>query len=153
MRRLPAGFEGYRARGDGQISAIAEVCEKAKPNLGDAMRILNLYADADGESHFRQIEIECTDETPWGIKVSKPLPATAVIFVEGAGPGVVPLHPAPCRQYVINLDTPFEVTASDGDQRLIGVGEVVLVEDTTGRGHITKLLGEKTGHGIFISID
>ena len=114
---------------------------------------LNLYAGADGESHFREIEIECTDETPWGIKASKPLPATAVIFVEGTGPGVVPLHPAPCRQYVINLDTPFEVTASDGDQRLIGVGEVVLVEDTTGRGHITKLFGEKTGHGIFISID
>jgi hypothetical protein len=39
------------------------------------------------------------------------------------------------------------------EMRLIGVGEVVLVEDTTGRGHITKLLGEKTGHGIFISID
>lgn len=118
------------------------------------MRILNLYADTVGESHFREIEIECTDLTPWAIKASKPLPATAVIFVEGAGPSVVPLHPAPCRQYVINLDTPFEVTASDGDRRVIGVGEVVLVEDTTGRGHITKLFSEKpVAESSYVSTD
>ena len=32
------------------------------------MRILNLFADADGESHFREIDIDCTNETPWGLK-------------------------------------------------------------------------------------
>ena len=49
------------------------------------MRILNLFADADGESHFREIDIECTNETPWGLTLSKRLPATAILFVEGTG--------------------------------------------------------------------
>ena len=117
------------------------------------MRILNLYADTDGQSHFREIEIECSDETPWGFKVSKQLPATAISFVEGTGTHLVPLHPAPCRQFVINLDAELEVTASDGERRVIGVGEVVLVEDTTGKGHMTKLFGDKPAHGIFVRID
>ena len=30
------------------------------------MRILNLYSDDDGETHFREIEIECADQRPYG---------------------------------------------------------------------------------------
>jgi hypothetical protein len=44
------------------------------------MRIHNLYEDADGESHFRDIEIDWVEETPSG-KMSK-LPATGVVFRE-----------------------------------------------------------------------
>ena len=39
---------------------------------------------------------------------------------------------------MIWLDAEYELTASDGEKRVIGVGEVVLAEDTTGKGHITK---------------
>ena len=48
------------------------------------MRILNLYADADGETHFREIDIECSDGKPWG-NVSKRLPATGIFLVEATG--------------------------------------------------------------------
>jgi len=119
------------------------------------MRVLNLFADADGESHFR--EIECTNETPWGLKLSKRLPATAILVVEGTGTDADVLlqspHPSPCRQYVIWLDAENELTASDGEKRVIGVGEVVLAEDTTGKRHITKPLGQKLAQGLFIPID
>ena len=121
------------------------------------MRILNLFADADGEWHFREIDIDCTNETPWGLKISKRLPATAILFVEGTGTDADVLlqspHPSPCRQYVIWLDAEYELTASDGEKRVISVGEVVFAEDTTGKGHITKPLGEKLAHGLFIPID
>jgi len=77
------------------------------------MRILNLFADADGESHFREIDIDCTNETPWGLKISKRLPATAILFVEGTGTDADVLlqspHPSPCRQYVIWLDAEYEL--------------------------------------------
>ena len=120
------------------------------------MRILNLFADADGESHFREIDVECTEETPWGLKLSKRLPAAAILFVEGTSTNASVLQspdPTPCRQYVIWLDAEYELTASDSEKRVIGVGEVVLAEDTTGKGHITKPLGEKLAHGLFIPID
>jgi hypothetical protein len=35
-----------------------------------------------------------------------------------------------------------EVTASDGETRRIGQGELLLLEDTTGKGHSTRALGD-----------
>ena len=45
------------------------------------MRIPNLYTDSDGESHFRDIEIEWT-EVRGAQKYSERLPASGIIFRE-----------------------------------------------------------------------
>ncbi len=62
-------------------------------------------------------------------------------------------HPAPRRQYIINLDAGVEVTVSDGETRVIGAGEVFLVEDVTGKGHLSKAVDGKLRHCIFVPID
>ena len=62
-------------------------------------------------------------------------------------------HPAPRRQYIINLDAGVKITASDGESRVIGVGEVILVEDTTGKGHLSQHVEGKIRHSIFVPID
>jgi len=116
------------------------------------MRIHNLYADANGVSHFRDIEVEWVEETPGG-KLSKRLPATGIIFREVPPTYDLDWHPAPRRQYIINLDAGVEITASDGESRMIGPGEVFLVEDTTGKGHLSKAVGGKLRHCIFVPVD
>ena len=112
------------------------------------MRIHNLYADANGQSHWRDVEIEWVEETPGG-KLSKRLPATGIIFREVPPTYDLDWHPAPRRQYIINLDAGVQITASDGEARKIGAGEVVLVEDTTGKGHLSKALDGKIRNCIF----
>ena len=102
------------------------------------MRIHNLYTDAQGQSHFRDIEVEWTEEGPGG-KLSKRLPATGIIFRQVQPDYDLDWHPAPRRQYIINLDAGVQITASDGEARVIGAGEIVLVEDTTGKGHLSDL--------------
>jgi hypothetical protein len=62
-------------------------------------------------------------------------------------------HPAPRRQYIINLDAGVQITASDGETRRIGTGEVILVEDTWGKGHRSKALDGKLRHCIFVPVD
>ena len=62
-------------------------------------------------------------------------------------------HPAPRRQYIINLDGGVQLTASDGESRVIGAGEVVLVEDVSGKGHLSKSVEGKLRHSIFVPID
>jgi hypothetical protein len=74
------------------------------------MRIHNLYADETGQSHFRDIEIEWASEGPGG-KLSKRLPATGVIFRETAADYDLDWHPAPRRQYIVNLDAGVQITA------------------------------------------
>ena len=116
------------------------------------MRIHNLYTDEQGESHFRDVEIEWADING-ARKYSERLPATGIIFRQTGGDYDLDWHPAPRRQYIINLDAGVAITASDGERREIGAGEVVLVEDTTGKGHLSKALGGAVRHSIFIPID
>ena len=58
------------------------------------MRIHNLYTDANGQSHFRDIEVEWVEERPGG-RLSRRLPATGIIFRETAGDYDLDWHPAP----------------------------------------------------------
>ena len=116
------------------------------------MRVHNLYADANGQSHFRDIEVAWVEETRGG-KLSKRLPATGIIFREVPPTYDLDWHPAPRRQYIINLDAGVEITASDGESRKIGAGEVLLVEDTIGKGHLSKAIDSKIRNCIFVPID
>ena len=116
------------------------------------MRIHNLYVDAKGETHFRDIEVEWVEDRPGG-KLSKRFPATGIIFRETKGDYDLDWHPAPRRQYIINLDAGVEITASDGEKRVIGPGEVFLVEDTHGKGHLSKSVAGEMRHSIFVPID
>jgi uncharacterized cupin superfamily protein len=116
------------------------------------MKIIRLYADEKGESHFQDIEVEFEAPTPSG-RVSARQPATGIIFREVPGEYDLDWHPAPRRQYIINLDAGVQLTASDGEVRRVKAGDVVLVEDTWGKGHLSKAIDNKARHCIFVPID
>ena len=116
------------------------------------MRIHNIYVDDAGETHWRDIEVEWVEERNFS-KLSARLPATGIIFRETAADYDLDWHPAPRRQYIINLDGGVRITASDGQAREIGAGEVVLVEDVRGKGHLSKSIGGTMRRSIFVPID
>ena len=116
------------------------------------MRIHNLYTDEDGESHFRDIDIEWAEEKPHS-KYSERFPATGIIFRETVAEYDLDWHNAPRRQYIVNLDAAVKITASDGESRVIGAGEVFLVEDVTGKGHLSESVGGQMRRSLFIPID
>ena len=51
-------------------------------------------------------------------------------------------HRTTRRQYVVNLDAPHQVTASDGETRTHRRGEIYLVEDLHGKGHLSQGFGQ-----------
>ena len=116
------------------------------------MRIHNLYVDAQGETHFRDIEVEWKHEGRGG-KTSETFKATGIIFRQTPGSYDYDWHPAPRRQYIINLDAGVRVTASDGEVREIKAGEILLVEDTHGKGHISQAIAGQMRHSVFITLD
>ena len=116
------------------------------------MRIHNIYADASGESHFRDVEVQWVEER-LGSKFSKRFPATGIIFRETVADYDLSWHAAVRRQYIINLDAGVKITASDGESRIIGAGEVILVEDTTGKGHLSQAVNNQLRHSIFVATD
>jgi hypothetical protein len=46
-----------------------------------------------------------------------------------------------------------QLTASDGESRIIGPGEVILVEDIKGKGHLSKAVEGKMRCSIFVPIE
>jgi hypothetical protein len=116
------------------------------------MKIHRLYVDKQGESHFEDVEIQYVESSGSG-KVSARMPATGIIFREVQPTYDLDWHNAPRRQYIINLDAGVQITASDGEARKIGAGEVLLVEDTWGKGHLSKALDGKLRNCIFVPIE
>jgi quercetin dioxygenase-like cupin family protein len=117
------------------------------------MRVHNLYADPDGESHFRDVEVELS-EAMFGVgSLSKPQPASTVMFREVPPEVALGWHNAPRRMYVGVLDGRAEFTASDGEARVLAAGDVLLVEDTAGKGHQSKSLAGPTFRAIFVTLN
>jgi hypothetical protein len=108
---------------------------------------VRLFADERGESHFAEVEVELgpVDFSPPAppLHVAALFPATGCSFVYGPvdWDGQIP-HPSPRRQLFCNLRGEYEITASDGAVRRFPAGSVLLLEDTTGKGHASRITGD-----------
>jgi uncharacterized cupin superfamily protein len=116
------------------------------------MKITRLFVDPKGETHFEDVEIPWAESNKGG-KMTKRFAATGIIFRQTGGEYDYDWHNAPRKQYIINLDGAVDITVSDGETRRIGAGEVFLVEDVTGKGHISKAVAGKIRHSVFVPVD
>jgi hypothetical protein len=95
------------------------------------MKITRVYTGPDGESHFEEIDVD----------IGKLQPGDGIVFRHALPGDVNESHVAPRRQYVINLSGHSEVEISDGTKLRLGPGDIYLADDTTGRGHISRVVG------------
>lgn len=115
------------------------------------MNYFRIFAGPDGESHFEDVPVALA-EGRGGSDYSELYPATGVIFRRSPADQLLDWHPAPRRQFVVTLSGEAEVEASDGEVRHIGPGTVMLAEDITGKGHITRGLGTEERLSLFIPL-
>src|SRR3954469_12418879 len=112
-------------------------------------KVTKLYNDNNGDSHFEDIEIPLIEAGSVG-KLSEVLPANGIMFREVEPSYDWNFHTAPQKQYIILLDGAIEIETSLGEKRTFKGGDVLLVEDTTGKGHKTKNLQPIKRKSIFI---
>ncbi len=116
------------------------------------MKYHHLYADEHGESHFNDVDVEFVEELFMG-NLSAPVPVKNLIFREVMPGYDLDWHNAPRRQFIVNLSGGVRITASDGEVREIGAGEILLVEDTTGKGHLSQALDGKMRTCLFVTLE
>jgi hypothetical protein len=110
------------------------------------MQYVRLYAGADGESHFEDVEValrtvEFIAGRPF-VDLSPPSAAMGSAFIRlPAGWDSGGRYNPPRRNFFVTLAGELEIEASDGAVRRFGAGAVFLAEDTTGKGHGTKSVG------------
>jgi hypothetical protein len=110
-------------------------------------RYVRLFSDASGESHFEDTaasldsELSVPPAPPLRMRALGPAVTVALVGGDSGWHGQV-AHPAPFRMLQCYLCGTVEVTASDGETRRFGPGSLVLLEDTHGQGHSTRILEE-----------
>lgn len=107
----------------------------------------HLSVDEKGESHFqnRQVELTATTYAPPApaLDVSAITPATGCGFARLTPGWVGDWHPSPTRQWIFFLTGVMEFAASSGEVYYAGPGSAILLEDTTGKGHCSRVIGTK----------
>lgn len=105
-----------------------------------------IYSDESGESHFEDVEIQFADTDyessapPLGL--SSFSNATQFGFMNAPSGWSIDWHPSSARNFFVVVTGEWEVTASDGETRRFRNGDLLRVEDTVGKGHKSRVVGD-----------
>jgi hypothetical protein len=116
------------------------------------MQITRLYTGHDGQSHFEDIEVDLIDQGSIGA-ISLLWPGSGVMFRHVAGDYDYDFHTAPQRQLIANLDGEVDIELGSGEVRRFGAGSLMIAEDLTGQGHISRAVEGGTRTCLFIPLD
>jgi quercetin dioxygenase-like cupin family protein len=108
--------------------------------------IWRVYSGADGQSHIEAMTLPMQSfvDVEGAHGEGTELQHTTGITFRVSPPGYeLGWHCAPRRQYSITLAGEAEVEVGDGTIKRIGPGDVLLAEDLTGQGHVTRVVGEQ----------
>ena len=115
-----------------------------------------MYVDSEGVSHFGQGDLDFTVQpyappaNPMAIHNLKNVQGATLVFIPSGA--FEDWHPAPRRQFAFILQGTVEVTVGDGESRRFGPGQVVLLEDTTGKGHTTEVISEEDHISVMVPV-
>jgi hypothetical protein len=112
------------------------LAQAGSPAAATAAKVVRIYATGDGGSRVEELTIS-PDAKP--IDITR---MTASVY-GGSGARAPDWHTAPRKQFAINMTGELEVELTDGTRRKIG-SDLVFLEDTTGKGHVTRALGPIT---------
>lgn len=110
------------------------------------MGIYRLYIGSDGESHIEEVRLG------EGSGLTSLKPRIGIMFQETPVGDFIDWHPAPRRQWVIILSGELEIGLGDGSVRRFGPGDARLVEDTTGHGHTTRVVGNQPHLMVYVPL-
>jgi quercetin dioxygenase-like cupin family protein len=123
------------------LPLLLPAAQSAEDGARKPVMINRLFTGPDGLTHAEEIEAKFT---PAGELSAYKLLANSGAELRRAPPGrVADWHVAPRRQYVITLSGHGELEVAGGKKIQVGPGSINLVEDVTGKGHITRTVGNE----------
>jgi len=113
-----------------------------------AVSFIRLYTDANGVSHFSKETLPLAPVAggqgmEGTLAVNRIGDVKGVMFAQLKAGATEDWHIAPRRQFMVCVQGIVEITASDGQKQRLTPGQFMLLEDTTGKGHITHAAGSE----------
>jgi len=107
--------------------------DAAVPATHKPVYITRLYTGPDGQTHAQETEAAFTEGG-----VLKLMDVTGAELHRMSPSSAADFHRGPRRQYVITISGTGEMEIAGGQKIPMGPGHISLIEDTTGKGHITR---------------
>jgi quercetin dioxygenase-like cupin family protein len=129
---------------------LATALVQAQTPVARGVTGTRLYSGSDGLTHAEAINLSLAT----GKDGTQPelLKANNIRFAT-RGPGTSDdWHTAPGRQYLVTLQGTVEIEIGDGKKVTAGPGSILLIEDTTGKGHRATVVSKDEWHVLFIPI-
>ena len=101
------------------------------------MKVVRIHTGADNQTHFQELDLDTF------AKLSAQVGAGPIRLNQGPARSFSDFHNAPRRQYVMMLSGQMEIEIGDGSKRVFDPGDVLVAEDLTGKGHVTRGIGEQ----------
>jgi hypothetical protein len=121
--------------------------------------LTRLYTGSDGQTHAEEVNLKLTPAAgrfaqfaQWW-EQSETAKVTSSRFVRWAPGFVQDWHPAAARRYVVSLSGQGEIELAGGQKITLQPGRILLAEDLTGKGHITRTLGQADWIVLFVQFD
>ena len=99
------------------------------------IKIDRYYTGTDNQTHVEEMEAPFTGD------VFKMLPVAGAELHRSSPGSVMDWHTAPRPQYVITLSGHGEIEVAGGKKISVSPGQIQLMEDITGKGHISRVTG------------
>jgi|SRR5262245_3083903 len=113
--------------------------------------VTHIYTGSDGKTKVEEYEVPLNAQGR-GTELSATVAVKSLQFRRTNQDYNLDWHPAPNRQYVITLSGESEIELEGGRKIRLGPGNILLAEDTTGQGHISRAVGSRDRVSLFIPL-
>lgn len=111
------------------------------------IQIVTVYPGTDGESHLLDVT---TDQFA---EIVNHIGEGPTRLNRSPSPKVDDFHNASRVQYVAHLAGISEIEVADGTIRRLNPGDVLIAQDTTGHGHITRGVGDESRVSLAVPLE
>jgi quercetin dioxygenase-like cupin family protein len=115
------------------------------------MAIIRIHTGSDGKSHFEEIvpKLESRGDKS---ETAELIPGSGIVVRRFEATRSNPWHHAPGRYAVFTLSGAVDIEIGDGTVRRLGTGDILIAEDTTGQGHVTREVGPAARVSVFVPL-
>jgi quercetin dioxygenase-like cupin family protein len=115
------------------------------------MAIIRVYTGPDGTSRFEDVQPRFE---PLGDKSERAelIPGSGIVIRRFDPTRSNPWHHAPGRVAMFTLSGAVDIEIGDGTVHRLGPGDILLAEDRTGQGHVTREVGPEPRVSIFVPL-
>ena len=116
------------------------------------IRVTRIFTGPDGQTHAEEVDVKLMLGDNPGEQLSEMIKGTGVQFRRTAPNYFYDWHNPSRHQYVITLSGRGEIEIAGGKKIPLGPGHILLAEDLTGKGHISRGVGTEDRISVFIPL-